>query len=193
MSINEKTEYEVINLGYEYPGMTGGVKWAVITDLPQNELEDKYGAQLSGYRPYVIMTSELEDKYGAQLSGYRPYVIMTSEQGEAFREYDRNENKHDMRSIRHHDVFGYEEGLTEYLNSVFSSNEPEDAVIAKSEEAAFMKILDKLPDAQRRRCILHFCNGLSEAEIARAEGVSRPMITKSLKQAIEKLKIYLKP
>ena len=172
MSINERSEYEVVNLGYEYPGMTGGVTWAVITDLPQNELEDKYGAQLSGYRPYVIMTSE---------------------QGEAFREYDRNENKHDMRSIRHHDVFGYEEGLTEYLNSVFSSNEPEDAVIAKSEEAAFMKILDKLPDAQRRRCILHFCNGLSEAEIARAEGVSRPMITKSLKQAIEKLKIYLKP
>ena len=172
MSTNEKTEYEVINLGYEYPGMTGGVKWAVIADLGLKELAEKYADELSEYTPYVVMTVE---------------------QGKAFHDYDLNEKKHDMRSIRHHDMFGYEEGLTEYFHSVFSSNEPEDAVIAKAEEAAFMKILDKLPEAQRRRCILHFCNGLSEAEIAVAEGVSRPMITKSLKQAMEKLKVYLKP
>ncbi len=44
MNTNEKNEYEVINLGYEYPGMTGGVKWAVVTNLSQDELNRKYGS-----------------------------------------------------------------------------------------------------------------------------------------------------
>ena len=53
-----KTEYEVINLGYEYPGMTGGVKWAVVTDLDQATLMEKYGKELSQYAPFVLMTME---------------------------------------------------------------------------------------------------------------------------------------
>ena len=36
------------------------------------------------------------EKYAKELSPYAPFVLMTMEQGEAFREYDRNENKHDM-------------------------------------------------------------------------------------------------
>ena len=42
MNINEKNEYEIIDLGYEYPGMTGGVKWAVVTDLDWEVLEKRY-------------------------------------------------------------------------------------------------------------------------------------------------------
>lgn len=166
-----KTEYEVINLGYEYPGMTGGVKWAVVTDLDQ---------------------ATLMEKYGKELSPYAPFVLMTMEQGEAFREYDRNENKHDMRSIRHHDLFGYEEGLTEYFHSVFSNDEPEDAVIARAEREKIREALDKLPPVQRRRCILYFYHGLDEKEIAKAEGVTQQMVSKSLDQAMKNLKGLLK-
>ena len=36
-----KKEYELINLGFEYPGMTGGIRWAVVTDLDIGELEEK--------------------------------------------------------------------------------------------------------------------------------------------------------
>ena len=166
-----KTEYEVINLGFEYPGMTGGVKWAVVTDLDQTTLMEKYGKELSQYAPFVLMTME---------------------QGEAFHEYDRNENKHDMRSIRHHDLFGYEEGLTEYFHSVFSNDEPEDAVIARAEREKMREALDKLPSVQRRRCILYFYHGLDEKEIAKAEGVTQQMVSKSLDQAIKNLKGILK-
>ena len=117
---------------------------------------------------------------------------MNSEQGEAFREYDRNEKKHEMRRIRHHVFSGYEEGMTEYMNSVFSSEEPEDTVMEKMEYERFRDALDKLPSAQKRRGILYFYHGLSENEIARAEGVSRQMIFKSLNAAMKNLKKYLK-
>ena len=171
MSINEKTEYEIVNLGYEYPGMTGGVKWAVITDLSQQELEEKYGAELSGYRPFVIMTSD---------------------QGEAFHEYDRNENKHDMRRMRHHDFWGYEEGTTEYCNSVFSTEEPEDAVIERIESELLIKAIDKLPEKQRRRCKLYFLLGMSEEEIAAFEGVSHQKVSVSLNKALVRLRKIIK-
>lgn len=171
MNINEKNEYEVINLGYEYPGMTGGVNWAVITDLDEDTLEKRYAEELQMYKPYVIMTVD---------------------QGEAFKEYDRNENKHDMRRMRHHDFWGYEEGTTEYCNSVFSTEEPEDAVIKRLDSMALIKALDKLPEKQRRRCKLYFLMGLGEDEIAKLEGVSHQMVSLSINAALVRLRKIIK-
>ena len=39
-ALDEQFKYEckVINLSYEYPGYTGKEKWAIITDLTEEEL-----------------------------------------------------------------------------------------------------------------------------------------------------------
>ena len=37
-----KCDCKVINLSYEYLGYTGEGKWAIITDLPVEELIEKY-------------------------------------------------------------------------------------------------------------------------------------------------------
>lgn len=177
MSSNEKKEYELINLGFEYPGMTGGIRWAVVTDLD---------------------ISELEERYGDVLSIYKPYVVMTTEQGKVFHEYAQNEKKHDMRGIRHHDMFGYEEGLTEYLNSVFSKDEPEDAVVNKMRYEALVAAIDLLPDKQRRRCKMYFLMELTVDEIAEIEGITYQKVSESIIKAkgnlekIEKNKVFLK-
>lgn len=109
-----------------------------------------------------------------------------------FRNYKRNEAKHEMRRIRHHIFGGYEEGMIEYMNSVFSKEEPEETVMEKLEYERFKEALDKLPPAQKRRCILYFYHGLSEKEIAKAEGVSQQMVSLSLDGALKNLKKYLK-
>ena len=170
MSSNEKKEYELINLGFEYPGMTGGARWAVITDLDIHELEERYRDELSIFKPYVVMTTE---------------------QGKAIREYEQNEKKHSMRSLRHHDLFGYEEGTTEYIHSVFSDNEPEEKTIDKLEYEKVREAIEKLPEIQKRRCILYFYHGLSETEIAKLEGVSRSSVRDSLNWVLKKLKKLL--
>ena len=43
-ALDEQFKYEckVINLSYEYPGYTGKEKWAIITDLTEKELIEKY-------------------------------------------------------------------------------------------------------------------------------------------------------
>ena len=94
--------------------------------------------------------------------------------------------------MRHHDIWGYEEETTEYCNSVFSTEEPEDAVIKRLDSMALIKALDKLPEKQRRRCKLYFLMGLDEDEIAKLEGVSHQMVSLSINAALVRLRKMLK-
>lgn len=52
-----KCDCKVINLSYEYPGYTGEEKWAIITDLTEEELIEKYEEIISSYRPFIVLSS----------------------------------------------------------------------------------------------------------------------------------------
>ncbi len=162
-------EYEVINLGYEYPGMKGGIKWAVITELDSEMLLEKYGDELSMFKPFVVMTKA---------------------QGEVLKDYDRNEAKHRMRRVRTCSLDGYVEGETEYIYSVFSKDEPEDIVVQMDEVECLRKAVETLTDIQKRRLKLYFYNDLTAREIAELEGVSHKNVLKSLNEAIKKIQKY---
>ena len=49
-----------------------------------------------------------------------------------------------------------------------------------------------LPEDQRRRVYLHFIAGVSQTDIAIAEGVSQPCVNKSIMRAIIQMKNYLR-
>ena len=66
---NERKEYELINLEVEYPGIKGGVKWAVISDLSMDELMKRYN----------------------ELLIYTPVILLSQEQGEAFNRFFRSD------------------------------------------------------------------------------------------------------
>lgn len=166
---SENKEYKLINLGFEYPGMTGGAKWAVITDLDIHELEEKYREELAIYKPYIVMTSE---------------------QGKVIHDFEQNEKKHGMRDARFHDACGYDEGMTEIVHDITSDNGVEEMMIKMSEHEKIRNALNRLPEVQRRRCVLYFYYGMSEPEIARLEGVSRSSIRDSLSAAIKNLKKF---
>lgn len=86
------TECKLINLKYEYQGYTGTEKWAVVSELSEKELFEKY--------PDVI-------------SRYTPCVLLSVEQGEVIAEAKRNDDKYEKRSSRTLDVYGYEDDITE--------------------------------------------------------------------------------
>ena len=69
---------KVINLKYEYEGYTGEEQWAVITELSEKELFEKY--------PDII-------------SRHIPFVLLSVEQGKAVYEFRRNESKFYKRSL----------------------------------------------------------------------------------------------
>ena len=74
-----KKDCKIINLAIEYRGYTGDILYAVITDLTEDELNKKYGEELSAYRPFVILSRAM---------------------GFAIREQQRNEEKYKKRHAR---------------------------------------------------------------------------------------------
>ena len=51
-------------------------------------------------------------------------------------------------------------------------------------------LLNRLPDKQRQRVYAHFFLGMSKAEIARAEGVNKSRITRSINKALSYMKKF---
>lgn len=81
---------KLINLRYEYSGFTGTEKWAIVTELSEEALWDKY--------PDVI-------------SRYMPFILLSMAQGEVISESHRNNDKYEKRSKRTIDVYGYEDDI----------------------------------------------------------------------------------
>ena len=79
LEIQFQEECKVINLRYEYDGYIGSEQWAIISELTEKEILEKY-------RPIV--------------SDYIPFIVLTPAFGEVRDEYRRNEKKHYMRSVR---------------------------------------------------------------------------------------------
>lgn len=100
MSNNKKAEsnkkYKAINLKYEYEGYIGKENWAIISELSEKELFEKYPDEMSTYAPFVWLSVE---------------------QGNVIQEYIRREDRYRKQHNNKEDFFGYDEGLTESLHS----------------------------------------------------------------------------
>lgn len=100
LTVNKQVELfaqdcKLINLRYEYSGFTGTEKWAIITELSEEALWDKY--------PDVI-------------SRYTPFILLSMAQGEVISESHRNNDKYEKRSKRTIDVYGYEDDIFEQFH-----------------------------------------------------------------------------
>ena len=52
-------EYKIIDLAKEYEGFTGDIQYAIVTDLTEEELEARYGEELTDFHPFVILSGEM--------------------------------------------------------------------------------------------------------------------------------------
>ena len=80
---------KLINLRYEYTNYTGKEKWAVVTELTEKELRDKY--------PDIIKR-------------YTPFVLLSVAQGKVITEYQNIEAKERMRKLRTGHIFDVNDG-----------------------------------------------------------------------------------
>lgn len=55
---------KLINLRYEYTNYTGKEKWAVVTELTEKELRDKYPDIIKRYTPFVLLSVAQGDYSG---------------------------------------------------------------------------------------------------------------------------------
>lgn len=152
---------KVINLKKEYNGATsyvGSERFAIVTKLTEAELESHFPQELIPYRPFVIITPEM-------------YAVIA--------ESNRNDERENKRSYRHHDAFAIDdERAPEDSNS-------DPAVMAES-DLTYSHIINemmKLPGRQGQRMYQHYVLGYSIDEIAHAEGVTAASVYESLSRA----------
>lgn len=173
---------KLTNLHFEYKGYTGAEKWAIITELTEEELWAKY--------PDVICR-------------YTPFVHLSMAHGEVIKEFDRNNDKFKKREIRTQDCFGYDDGYTEHFHhELFNYYEDPlqriereeleylEEQIRESQIIKVQKALSLMKPIQRDRLLKESVRGMTSREIAIEEGVNYSSVDKSLKAARKNFKKF---
>ncbi len=172
-----KKECKCINLKYEYEGYHGKEQWAIVTELPEGELFERYPDEI---KPYI------------------PFVLLTVEQGQVISDFKRNEDKFRKRSQNKEDLFGYDDEITERFHA--ESIVPdfvERQSLEEQEEERYrkkMELIEKavasLTEKQRKYLMARFVDNKSAREIAREEGVSHQVVDRHLIAAVKKFEKY---
>lgn len=171
---------KLINLKYEYTGYTGQEKWAIITELSEEELQKKY--------PDII-------------NRYTPFVLLSMAQGVVIEDARRNDDKYEKRAKRTFDVYGYEDDMTEQFHKELLTSFEDPFEKAESERLAEEKerlrqeeikkvrlTLNLLKPKQRDRLIKVVLLGMSSRKIAKEEGVNYSVVDKSIAAAKKNFK-----
>ena len=174
------SECKLINLNYEYAGYVGNERWAIITELSEDELFEKY--------PDVV-------------SRYVPFVLLSVAQGEVIYEAKRNDDKYDKRSKRTVDAFGYEDDISqlfhkELITPFVDPIEAEENERIDEEKknqrileiAKVRKVLSMMKPIQKQRLLKFVIEGKTARQIAKEEGTYHSSVTKSINAAIKSFK-----
>ena len=186
-TVNEQEELfakdcKLINLRYEYRGFTGTEKWAIVTELPEEALWDKY--------PDII-------------SRHTPFILLSMAQGEVISESHRNNDKYEKRSKRTIDVYGYEDDIFEQFHpeSIVPFIDPFDKAeeeqieeekekLRKLELSKVRQALSMLQPVQRERLLKSVLLGISSRKIAKEEEINYSSVDKSIAAAIKNFKKF---
>lgn len=165
-----QSECKVINLKYEYEGYIGEEQWAIISELTEKEILEKYSEFISDYIPFLTLSPIF---------------------GKIRDDFRRNEKKHHMRSVRSIDAFGYEDEQTEQHHPELIADTLEASFLKNEAEKDLLEAVRMLKPIQRERLTQYYFQGKNASQIAKEEGVSSQAVDKSLAAAIKNLKKLL--
>ena len=167
-----KQECKVINLELEYEGYIGNERYAIITDLSEEELNSRYAAEIERYKPFVILTRAM---------------------GLAMKEHEHDEKKHAMREARGELRINCDSD-DEAMFSALA--EEDDQLVREAIKEAFLeslritelssKALKTLTPLQQRYLIQHYVFNKGYREIAREEGKNVDTIWSNCMSALAK-------
>lgn len=166
-----QSECKVINLKYEYEGYSGKEQWAIVTELTEKEISEKYFEIVRDYVPFIVLSPAF---------------------GKIRDEYRKNEKKHHMRLVRSVDAFGYEDERTMQHHPELIADTFEDSFFKRETEKALLEAIGQLNPIQREWLIKYYFQEMNASQIAKYEGVSSQAVDKSPAAAVKNLKIFLK-
>jgi len=106
---------------------------------------------------------------------------------------DKRYQKSHERTLRRNKVHSLDAGDgMEAAASVCSSGSPEAVLEMMDRHCRLCQALNSLPEVQGRRIDAHFILGMSQAEIAKAEGVTKGAVSLSIDKGLATMKVFLK-
>lgn len=120
------------------------------------------------------------------------FVEVPDEVADFMREYDRKEAAYRRRTYYHKAFYSLDRGDGIEYDAVFSSITPWEVYERKLTLEQLHAAISTLPDKQAKRLNAYYFLGMSKAEIARAEGVNKSQVTRSIDRALSALKSFLK-
>lgn len=120
------------------------------------------------------------------------YIEVTDEVAALFSEFEHREAAYHLRTYRHKAYYSLDcdDGI-EY-KAVFVSLSPWEHYERKVTAQALRAALASLPEIQARRVYAHCVLGISKAELARTDGVSRMAVGSSIERGLKAMESFLK-
>ena len=100
----------------------------------------------------------------------------------------RSQGRQDRRYL---DFVGFIDGLSEACMKNPLEIDAADLVVKMEERKRLYEAVCGLPGMQRRRLMLYYSANLTHREIAELESVDRSAVSRSIKRAVERLRILL--
>ena len=123
-------------------------------------------------------------------NGNKICVEVSTPVKELLEQSDRQIRSQRRQDRRHLDYMDFIDGLTDA-----AMNDPQvdaaDLLITMESYRQLYAAVNKLPEAQRRRLLLHFMDNLTYRQIADLEGVNPFAVSHSIKRALIQLQKYL--
>ena len=106
--------------------------------------------------------------------------------------YEHSEAAYYLRRYRHKAYYSLDRGDGIEHDILFVSLSPCEIYERKVTVEQLHAAIDALPDKQAKRIYAHYILGVSQANIARAEGVDARNIRKSINKGLRNMEVFLK-
>ena len=106
--------------------------------------------------------------------------------------YEHSEAAYCLRRYRHKAYYSLDRGDGIERNILFVSLSPCEIYERKVTTEQLHAAIAALPNRQAKRIYAHYILGISQADIAQAEGVDARNVRKSIRKGLQNMKIFLK-
>ena len=138
----------------------------------------------------TMTTINLRDYYPFYI--HDCFIDVPDEVAELFKEFDRKEAAYRLRTYRHKAYYSLDRNDGIEHEALFVSLSPHELYERKISMQELHAAISNLPDKQAKRVYAHFILGMSQTNIAKAEGVSKMAVSYSIERALKSMEKFLK-